>query len=238
MKLIPLLLLLTLSVSAQSQSKGAFYGYDADWQPTEDKSPRYMIHVHQVSDTCWQRDYYNFKGSILKSEQYLDQEGNKLNGIAYYYDEMGYLDSAGFFLNGKKNGDFFKYRNRDTFSIINKYVYKNDSLFEVVDVSKEKQDSIESAAFPGGPEEWLRFLKRNLKYPNRAFNLKVQGVVRIGFIVDAKGKVVYALVIRSVEYSLDMEALRIILKSGDWQPGIANGVRTKSYKIQPIIFKL
>ncbi len=43
---------------------------------------------------------------------------------------------------------------------------------------------------------------------------------------------------RSVEYSIDHEALRIIFISPDWTPAVQNGRNVKTYKKQPIIFRL
>jgi protein TonB len=42
----------------------------------------------------------------------------------------------------------------------------------------------------------------------------------------------------SVEYHLDREALRIFRLSPDWIPAVQDGHPVKSYKKQPIVFKM
>ena len=57
-------------------------------------------------------------------------------------------------------------------------------------------------------------------------------------MINNEGKVENAFVERSVEYSTDKESLRIINESGDWIPALKNGRKVKSYKRQPIDYKL
>jgi periplasmic protein TonB len=63
-------------------------------------------------------------------------------------------------------------------------------------------------------------------------------MVTIGFIVDKEGTVTDPYIAHSVEYSLDAEALKIIKASGKWEPATQNGHIVKSYKTQPINFRL
>ncbi|HEX3080492.1 MAG TPA: TonB family protein, partial [Puia sp.] len=72
----------------------------------------------------------------------------------------------------------------------------------------------------------------------RAMNGNVQGQVRVNFVVDKAGNVVDPYISLSVEYSLDEEALRIIKESGKWDPAFQNAHNVKSYKRQPINFRL
>ena len=240
---LPLLLLMLFSMTVRSQEKESFYVFDAQWQPTKYDSARYLLHVHQVSDTCWQWDYYNIAGPLVKMEQYRDKAGKELNGITRYFNSKGWLDSAETYRRGKKNGDAFRISS-DSFHITMKYVYRNDSLVEVIDPAKQKtdptsKDTVErESEFPGGVKQWLRYMSKNLKYPDRAVNGNIEGEVRILFIVDKDGGILDPYVGKSVEYSLDEEALRIIRTSGKWVPAFQNGKIVKSYKIQPVVFRL
>jgi protein TonB len=244
MKIIPLFFLLCLAIPARSQQKDAFYMLDADWKPTPNKdSARYFIRVKEISDTCWQWDYYNLIGPLMRSEQYRDKDANDQHGVSYYYDHTGRLDSTTRFRHGKKNGDSYKYTG-DSLRMKFKYVYQDDSLIEFVDVQgqrkgPQKVDSVEQESeYPGGISKWMRYLNKNLKYPDRAINAEVQGDVRVLFIVDKDGMVVQPIIGHSVEYSLDDEALRIIGQSGSWTPAVQFGRHVKSYKLQPVYFRL
>jgi protein TonB len=114
-------------------------------------------------------------------------------------------------------------------------------------VEKPKQDEeppiwtkveIEST-YPAGPEGWLRFLNKNLHYPEDAQNNEISGVVMVQFIVDEKGNVSNVQAVSGPESGgLREEAVRVIKKSGNWTAAIQNGRQVKSYKRQPITFKM
>src|SRR5882724_9523328 len=116
----------------------------------------------------------------------------------------------------------------------------------VVEAPKETEDydktftkvEIESE-YPGGSAAWLRYLNKNFRYPDEAVNNEVQGTVIVQFIVDKEGNVSDVQAIGGPsEGGLRDEAIRVIKKSGKWTPAVQNGRQVKSYKKQPIVFKL
>ncbi|HVM88541.1 MAG TPA: energy transducer TonB [Puia sp.] len=95
------------------------------------------------------------------------------------------------------------------------------------------------SAFPGGSNAWANFLNTNLKYPRKAIRKKIQGTVTVLFIVDKDGQVSNIQAISGPEDGgLREEAIRVISISGKWTPAVQNGRLVKSYKKQPIAFKL
>jgi protein TonB len=93
--------------------------------------------------------------------------------------------------------------------------------------------------FPGGAAAWLRYLNKNLRYPDDAVNNEIQGTVVVQFIVDKEGNVSDVQAISGPDNGgLREEAVRVIKRSGKWTPAIQNGRQVKSYKKQPIVFKL
>lgn len=244
MKKMPLLLMLILAFSfvAPAQEKESFFVFNGDWQPTKIDSAVYILRIHWISDTCWQWDYYNFTGPLLRTEQFRDHDGKVRHGASHYYNEQGWLDSAGTYRKGKKNGDFWKLK-KDTFDFTTKYVYRDDLLLETIDLTKEKDDTTSypderESEFPGKAGAWMRYLNKTVKYPDRAVNGSIQGEVRVAFIVNKEGVIEDPYIARSIEYSLDEEALRVIRKSGKWVPGFQDGKVVRTYKIQPIVFRL
>jgi len=117
----------------------------------------------------------------------------------------------------------------------------------VVEVKKDEEDydktftkvEIESD-YPGGQGAWARYLNKTLHYPDEAINNESQGTVIVQFIVDKEGNVsdVQAVGGSTSDQSLKDEAVRVIKKSGKWTPAVQNGRQVKSYKKQPIVFKL
>ncbi|TAH01920.1 MAG: TonB family protein, partial [Sphingobacteriales bacterium] len=61
---------------------------------------------------------------------------------------------------------------------------------------------------------------------------------RIQFIVDKEGNIEDIEMVKSVEFTIDEEAMRLIRQSPQWAPAVQNGKKVKSYKIQPITFCL
>jgi periplasmic protein TonB len=116
----------------------------------------------------------------------------------------------------------------------------------VVEAPKDNEDydktftkvEIESD-YPGGPAAWLRYLNKNFRYPDDAVNNDIQGTVVVQFIVDKEGNVSDVQAISGPsEGGLREEAVRVIKKSGQWTAAVQNGRKVKSYKKQPIVFKL
>jgi periplasmic protein TonB len=93
------------------------------------------------------------------------------------------------------------------------------------------------ASFPGGAAAWLRFLNKNLRYPDEAMNIGIVGNVVVQFIVDKDGNVSNIEVVSGPENGgLREEAARVIRKSGKWVPAQQNGRYVKAYRLQPIRF--
>ncbi|MDP4148072.1 MAG: TonB family protein [Bacteroidota bacterium] len=105
-----------------------------------------------------------------------------------------------------------------------------DKTFTKVEIESE---------YPGGSAAWLRYLNKNFRYPDEAVNNDIQGTVVVQFIVDKEGNVSDVQAISGpTDGGLRDEAIRVIKKSGKWTPAIQNGRQVKSYKKQPIVFKL
>lgn len=93
------------------------------------------------------------------------------------------------------------------------------------------------SSYSGGPKAWARFLNKTFVYPQNAVDNRIQGTVIIKFIVDQAGNASNIEAVTGPD-ELRAEAIRVIKKSGKWNPAIQNGRMVKSYKQQPIVFKL
>lgn len=123
-------------------------------------------------------------------------------------------------------------------------VYENDKQvsgkFFNDDGSKNKKvkEFIRESEYPGGTDQWLRYLNKTLRYPENQFKNKIEGTVVVQFIIDEDGNPTSIKVIKSVNAELDAEAVRVISESKDWVPAVYGGRFVKSYKRQPVVFKL
>jgi periplasmic protein TonB len=93
------------------------------------------------------------------------------------------------------------------------------------------------SSYPGGAAAWQRYLIKTLRYPQEAQDNEVQGAVVVQFIVDKEGTVSDVEAVSGPNELRD-EAVRVIKKSGKWTPAVQNGRKVKSYKKQPIVFRL
>jgi protein TonB len=93
------------------------------------------------------------------------------------------------------------------------------------------------STFPGGIPGWVQFLNQNLTYPSKAVRKNVQGTVVLQFIVCTDGTVCDVEAISGPEL-LRKSAIEAIKRTPNWTPAVQNGKKVKSYKKQPIIFKL
>lgn len=96
----------------------------------------------------------------------------------------------------------------------------------------------EMPSFKGGPAALMKYLSDSIKYPIVAKENGIQGRVVVSFIVEKDGSISNVSVVRQVEPSLDMEAIRIVQSMPKWNPGKQKGkvIRTK-YNV-PVSFRL
>ena|ERR1700722_844848 len=74
--------------------------------------------------------------------------------------------------------------------------------------------------FPGGKDSLTAFIKKNTHYPAPATKKHITGTVEVDFTVDEKGKLTNIHVVKSLSYSCDKEALRVVKKMPLWSPGM------------------
>ena len=79
---------------------------------------------------------------------------------------------------------------------------------------------------------------KKIKYPNIAKQMGMQGVVYIGFIVNSEGKVEDPKILKSVAKILDEEAIRVVGKEIEFEPGYQEGKAVPVRFVLPIKFKL
>jgi protein TonB len=118
---------------------------------------------------------------------------------------------------------------------------KPDSVVAVVRDTAHKEGpyfriEIESE-FPGGSKAWFAFLNTHLTYPKKAVRKKIEGTVVLQFIVDKDGSVSDMKAI-SGDPLLAEAAVTAMTDTPRWSPAVQDGKYVKSYKKQPIVFRL
>ena len=106
---------------------------------------------------------------------------------------------------------------------------KEEEIFQVVEAMPE---------FPGGTQELMKWLQKNIKYPAISQENGIQGRVIVQFVVNKDGSIVDPEVIRSVDPYLDKEALRVVNAMPKWKPGEQRGKAVRVKFTLPIQFRL
>ena len=91
----------------------------------------------------------------------------------------------------------------------------------------------------GNPNvEFSRFIAKHLKYPEIAAENGVYGRVTLQFVIDENGRLVDPVILKGVDPALDAEALRVVLSSPRWTPGMQRNRAVKVSYTFPINFRL
>ena len=132
------------------------------------------------------------------------------------------------------------------------YAPQDDGVIQVTSVKKEEEAPAPKAdeeqvvfqvveempSFPGGMNECMMFLAKNMKYPVAAQQAKIEGRVIVQFVVDGDGSVNDIKVVRSISPELDAEAVRVIGLMPKWNPGKQRGKAVAVKYTMPIMFRL
>lgn len=240
MKRFVILALLTLSLyfagASQQIVNYAMVGNNSITKKA--KEAKFLIIVRKYSDTCFEREEYNFTGPLM--DQHLQRPGYdpKKHGRYLEYSSEGAERLQGAYSNNQKDGYWHVYD--DTMHANHENLYElgqaihdwgEDSLQwhnEQIKKSNEYSTSFRTvekeATYPdGGEAGYTKYVTQHLKYPDRATELGAHGTVTIQFVVDTTGKLREFQLIRSVEFSLDNAVLDAISNSPPWTPAYQNG---------------
>ena len=93
-------------------------------------------------------------------------------------------------------------------------------------------------SFPGGMNALMDYLRKAIKYPPVAEENGIQGRVVCTFVVERDGSVTDVRVAKSVDPSLDKEAVRVVSAMPKWIPGKQNGQSVRVKYTLPVTFRL
>ena len=195
---------------------------------------------------------YNYQGDVIRMNK---KRGNiVMDQTSYEYE----YDSSGKYwctMRQYNNGSFFLAKSR-TFkqpSSNNYQSYRhsvganyndNDSPVDTLsedDVVSDQQifDVVEhQPSFPGGQKALMQWLSENVQYPQLAYDNGIQGRVIVQYVVEKDGSISEVTVSKSIDPSLDKEALRVVKSMPSWRPGMQNGKPVRVKYTMPVTFKL
>ena len=105
----------------------------------------------------------------------------------------------------------------------------NEQVYQILD---------KMPSFPGGESALIKYLNMNIRYPVTAAEISIQGRVICRFIVKKDGSIFNVEVVRSLDPSLDREAVRVIEGMPKWNPGMQDGEPVNVRYVLPINFRV
>jgi TonB family protein len=92
--------------------------------------------------------------------------------------------------------------------------------------------------FPGGEDARVKYMAKNLLYPESAIKNQTEGTVYVSFVVEKDGSVNEVKILRGVGGEIDSEAFRVVKNMPKWSPGLQNGQAVRVQFTLPVKFKL
>ena len=90
----------------------------------------------------------------------------------------------------------------------------------------------------GGMEAFYRYIADNLRYPDQARTMGIEGKVYVTFIVDTDGSITDLKVLKGIGAGCDDAALQAMKQVKPWTPGKKEGEAVKVRMQMPVVFKL
>ncbi|MDF2449169.1 MAG: TonB family protein [Bacteroidota bacterium] len=98
----------------------------------------------------------------------------------------------------------------------------------------------EMPEFPGGAMEMMKYIQKNIQYPQMAKEAGLSGKCFLKFVVNGNGNITDVTVLKGVPGcgECDREAIRVVKSMPNWKPGKQNGRAVSVFFNLPINFQL
>jgi protein TonB len=98
----------------------------------------------------------------------------------------------------------------------------------------------EMPEFPGGPQEMMKYIQKNIQYPQMAKEAGLSGKCFLKFVVNGNGNITDVQVLKGVPgcQECDREAIRVVKSMPNWKAGKQNGRSVPVFFNLPINFQL
>lgn len=208
---------------SKDKRTGEWKSYRSDTGQLREKG-NYLL---DEKDGLWTQ--YDSLGLVSATYTY---EENKKNG-PYQIFENGKLYESGKFLDGDVVNT--KMATEGTESKLNAGLKVIEKMPEYPGcdqnmADKERKNCAQTAM--------LQFIYTNIKYPQKARNLGVQGTAIVRFVVDKDGSIGDITALRGICAPIEAECIRVVKMMPQWIPGEQNEETVPVYFNLPIKFKL
>ncbi|HLP19982.1 MAG TPA: energy transducer TonB [Chitinophagales bacterium] len=95
-----------------------------------------------------------------------------------------------------------------------------DTIYSYVDTMPE---------YPGGEGAFLKYIHKNMCYPEISRTQDIYGTVILKFVVNADGSTSDFTIQKSAYPVFDNELIRVVKRAGKFKPGLKNGKAVRVY---------
>ncbi|MFC2111537.1 energy transducer TonB, partial [Bacteroidota bacterium] len=96
----------------------------------------------------------------------------------------------------------------------------------------------ESPQYVGGDEARIKFIRNNLKYPEKSKQTGIQGTVFVTFVIEKDGSLSNIRILRGIGGGCDEEVIRVVKLMPNWISGKQRGKAVRVQYNMPIKFTL
>lgn len=210
-----------------------------------------ILQIIKYSDTNYTCRFYNKFGPMIKQETFFDSGLSISNGWFMWYGNNGNLDSTTYIYRGHKIKStyydnnvkpvvYIKYKDDKMFEkrdyVQNIYIDSVGNSSNLTDVEKKEnegyerylRDSSSSSSknlSASSNANWSKYINKHLLVTDRFEGSMPPGHYRIivSFLINTDGKIDEVQVLHSIEWSQDLEILKIFENGPHWQPATQNG---------------
>jgi TonB family protein len=166
----------------------------------------------------------------------------KLNGKTITYWNNQQIKEEGDYAHDKKIGKWKMYYDDGKMAgdeLYDEYGKKqHEEYFDRSGKVVKYEDLFQAPNYKGGFKEFYKFLAKEIKYPENAARNRIQGTVKLSFVVKKDGNIEDIMVLESPSNDLTGEAVRVLRRSTDWLPGKQFGESVNVRFTVPIKFNI
>jgi antitoxin component YwqK of YwqJK toxin-antitoxin module len=222
MKKLLLLFVLLSSTTFYAQKK-IYFTEDFKELPSSDNATYYSIYEDSPEGTL--RTTYYVDNSLFTKDHFSNYKKRILNGTSEKWYKNGEKEMLAIYVRGKQEGIQTRYFENG--QIKRTENFKNG---EFIDGTCFDENGTEISffsyyvkpEFPGGINEFYKYVGKNFKSPNSA-----KGQIKVGFVVEKDGSLTDFIIIEGLNYDMNVEALRVLFNSPLWIPGKVDGRDTR-----------
>jgi TonB family protein len=214
-----------LNSEYQEISKGSFHTY-------------FKI-LDKINNDTVEKIYYS-NGNIKSEDIYSNYSSGIKNGISKIWHNNGTIKAEINYKQGNYHGSFKTYWSNGKLKrsdIYDSGRFIDGNCYDSTGMAVKHFDYAIYPIFPGGPDNLMKYIAKNCKYPMEAQDEGITGEVLVKFVIRKDGTH-QAYIFRGVHYLLDHEALNVVNSMPRWTSGYCDGEPVNVWYVIPVKFNM